>query len=501
MKKYNIPLLLILILVFIFTCSSCGVKKNYKYDKLDKKNVSITEYVGKDYLVEVPKKIGRYNVVQVDDNAFISKKDMIEEIIYPDVEIKTLSSYKGFSKLRKIVLPKLERLEDQMFEECSELREIIIPSTVEFIGKRCFYKCVNLREINIPSSVKTIYEEAFSDCYKLENVCFNEGLENIYNDAFKNTIIDEIIIPSTIKNIINPFTNNYLIEKIDLSFVTALESFRFQNTEGVKEVLIPSYIEVIEDNAFSGCIRLEQFTFPESIKTIGKEAFSDCHKLLSIKVPSTLEDVSWDSFIRCYKMMYIESDINLQVHRALKTATNYTNLHNSLFIDTYNEEDFAKEIEIVTIKDFVFLIKKGFYTGATEPFSIKYFLIDYIGEDSDIKLPPYINDERYTVSSFVFAHNHNIKSIYIPETVIEIDFGAFYDTNLESLSIYSLCDKTNKGNEEIPIILGYYFGTDYYFKQDLYVPSTLKTLEIRDGIVDSDSFYGLNIDNIILGNE
>ena len=58
------------------------------------------------------------------------------------------------------------------FRNCTALREIDIPETVEFIGNQAFRGCEALKTLEIPKSVKAIYPLAFADCMSLESVSF-----------------------------------------------------------------------------------------------------------------------------------------------------------------------------------------------------------------------------------------------------------------------------------------------------------------------------------------
>lgn len=75
-------------------------------------------------------------------------------------------------------------LSDGCFENCESLTSVVLPETLESIGKHAFRDCSALRGIEIPASVKRIGIEAFQGCTALEAVCLSDSLEYIGPGAF-----------------------------------------------------------------------------------------------------------------------------------------------------------------------------------------------------------------------------------------------------------------------------------------------------------------------------
>lgn len=62
--------------------------------------------------------------------------------------------------------------------------EIVIPSTVRWIGQRCFKNCSGITSVIIPNSVRYINEETFSGCTNLTSVTIGSSVSNIKEEAF-----------------------------------------------------------------------------------------------------------------------------------------------------------------------------------------------------------------------------------------------------------------------------------------------------------------------------
>lgn len=100
------------------------------------------------------------------------------------------------------------------FENCVNLRRIVLPSTLQYIGPNAFKNCVNLEEVIFiggGANALVIDENAFAGCISLKTITFQDNLTSIGIDAFKgcNSLTSIYMngdIPPQISN--NPFEFN-----------------------------------------------------------------------------------------------------------------------------------------------------------------------------------------------------------------------------------------------------------------------------------------------------
>ena len=86
-----------------------------------------------------------------------------------------------------------------LFNGCTSLTEIIIPSTITSIGSNAFDGCTSLTEISIPSSVTSVGNNIFNGIKKIN---LSKGMTSIPSNLFNGcTSLTEIILPSTITSI------------------------------------------------------------------------------------------------------------------------------------------------------------------------------------------------------------------------------------------------------------------------------------------------------------
>ena len=108
----------------------------------------------------------------------------LKEVVITDQKIfQNVTFYK--CPAEKIVINGDSLLEgahlgQNVFYECKNLKEIVIPEGITSIGKNCFINCTNLEKITLPSTLKLIETDAFSGCTALKEVKYmGENIENI----------------------------------------------------------------------------------------------------------------------------------------------------------------------------------------------------------------------------------------------------------------------------------------------------------------------------------
>ena len=212
------------------------------------------------------------------------------------------------------------------FAGCTNIKDIKLPETLESIGYMAFGNCTGLESIKIPSKVKTIGQNAFWCCSNLKEINLPEGIENIGSDFIKETKIEKIKIPKSLKSgssalyganelkkvefeegtetIISgicsvDYSENKIEEIIIPDGVTEIESVAFAGCKNIKDIKLPETLESIGYMAFGNCTGLESIKIPSKVKTIGREAFEYCSNLKKIILPESVESIGTDAFSGC----------------------------------------------------------------------------------------------------------------------------------------------------------------------------------------------------------
>ena len=71
-----------------------------------------------------------------------------------NVPVLSRSVFQYCSRLNSVTLPStLTEIWDNAFEQCTGLTEITIPEGVDYIGSKVFAGCENLRSVELPNSL------------------------------------------------------------------------------------------------------------------------------------------------------------------------------------------------------------------------------------------------------------------------------------------------------------------------------------------------------------
>ncbi len=158
----------------------------------------------------------------------------------------------------------------RVFEGCTNLSNITLPSTLHIIGNFSFRNCTSLKEITLPSGVTVIGDRAFYGCTGLTGISLSDGITSIEYGAFYNCeALEEITIPSSVE---------------------AIGDDAFYGCKGLTEVVIPEGVTTIGSNLFNGCTKLKKATIPKSVTKMGSTPFLNCSSLTDIYYTGTMAE-------------------------------------------------------------------------------------------------------------------------------------------------------------------------------------------------------------------
>ena len=199
---------------------------------------------------------------------------------------------------------------------CGESLTPVIPEGVVAIAGGVFRDSM-ITDITLPSTLKDLqiietdddYISPFFGCKQLKEIVLPEGLEEISSYAFNKCYgLETIKIPESVKSIsvgaYSYCTNLSLIE-IPRN-TTKIEAGAFQYCNSITSVIIPNDVTIIENCLFSDCTNLTSITIPNGVTNIGDFAFSGCTKLTSINIPNTVTHIGDFAFSGCELLASIE---------------------------------------------------------------------------------------------------------------------------------------------------------------------------------------------------
>ena len=197
------------------------------------------------------------------------------------------------------------------FLDCTALTSIEIPASVETIEAAAFMRCSKLATVTFEkgSQLKTIggdyssyYYGVFSDCTALKSIEIPASVETIEAAAFKGC--------SSLATV--TFEKGSQLKTIGGGYYSSSYSYyygAFLDCTALTSIEIPASVETIEATAFKGCSSLATVTFEKGsqLKTIGGGyyyhyyygVFSDCTALKSIEIPASVETIEATAFKGC----------------------------------------------------------------------------------------------------------------------------------------------------------------------------------------------------------
>ena len=357
-------------------------------------------------------------------------------------------SYNQSCTIGQLNLPGgLEDIGKGAFEGWKQLSSVTIPASVKHLGSRAFMSCSALVRVNMNAedcqinSKEYEFRIPFNGCTGIEVVTIGEGVKRIPTQCFDGLEnLMKVTISSTVEeigdaspsndnwelNFYGGFSNCTKLKTVEFAENSKLKSIgkgAFQGCDALKEIIIPSSVEIIADYAFEGDYNegsaLEKVTFAEGskLKEIGDCAFGYCTLLTSIELPEGLTTIGDNSFEDCKALskIVIPSSVTSIGSDAFSV---YEGVKRSVYIT-----DLAAwcKIQFGSIKANPTNAWNSGNGGFTDP-------VDF-----------YVNDEKITslvipegvtsISKYAFCYNPAIISLTIPGSVTSIEEGAFVATD------------------------------------------------------------------------
>ena len=257
---------------------------------------------------------------EIGSSAFSSCSNLTGSLLIPEGVKKVGSgAFHSCKALRGTLrLPStLEKIDDSAFAVCNFTCELVLPSSLTYIGEnsfgdcrnlygelhlpdkltylgyRAFYYCMSLTgSLVIPQTIKEIPNQVFYNCESLNGTLqLHDGITSIGSEAFASCgFRGELILPK------------------DLT-VIGDQSFGSCNFSSIPQ--LPNKLEIIGDYAFSHNYLLAgTIKCPESLTSIGSNAFRYC-KLESIVLSKNIESIGNYAFDGCYNIGSIVSESTL----------------------------------------------------------------------------------------------------------------------------------------------------------------------------------------------
>ncbi len=151
---------------------------------------------------------------------------------------------------------------------------------------------MNLSDVSIPESVVVIKNNAFAECSKIRNVTA-PGAETIGNHCFEGCTSIENVTFSTLLNIPSyAFSGCSKLSFAEFPSAQSIGSNAFIGC-AFSSFIVSSSVHKIESYAFSNCKQLESFIIPNNVWSIGSGVFDGCSTLKEVTIGSGIDSLPW----------------------------------------------------------------------------------------------------------------------------------------------------------------------------------------------------------------
>lgn len=272
----------------------------------------------------------------------------------------------GITSIKKIVLPEsMTEIDKQLFMNVQGLEEVVISSKTTTIGESAFEG----------SSVKKVtYSGAAADAEGgLLTTRFPETLTQIGKTAFKNTKLQKVILPATLKN----GTYDESTHKVSGKFAVGSSAFFGSELQSVVIEGSETYIDGgSASGAFGNCEKLTDVQFLADTAFVGAGMFAGCTALQNAVLPknpyfnvsgltSVGKGVANSVFMGCTGLtsVVLSGDIIEIDFDAFKNCTNLTSVTLPEGVVTLGGFDGCEKLQSINIPSTVETIQRDTFSG------------------------------------------------------------------------------------------------------------------------------------------
>lgn len=248
--------------------------------------VTITKYLGNQAQVVIPSEILNRPVVRIATDAFLNCNE-ITSIILPDtLQSIGRNAFRGCSRLTYTLSGNCYYLQSAtddhfalVYGSNSSIASATIHTSTKIIADYAFAGFGALKSIYLPSSIAYIGHQAFYGCYSLVIYCQSEAMPEGWDSSF-NSSCRPVYWNVASEDLYTSNGLKYLL-KNDEAMVT-------ERLTSIKEITIPEKISVndieytvtgIGDYAFYNTSSLVDISLSNSVTHIGSHVFDNCPNL------------------------------------------------------------------------------------------------------------------------------------------------------------------------------------------------------------------------------
>ncbi|MCH5234808.1 MAG: leucine-rich repeat protein [Muribaculaceae bacterium] len=368
------------------------------------------------------------SLIIIHENAFRNCYSLLSLDLPNSINNIKDNAFQGCKELKSVKLPNsLKILCNYVFGDCYSLEDIKLPDTLELLGSQegggaghCFTNCTNLKSIILPNSLRYIGWSVFEGCTSLVSIVIPESVTSIMYSAFNGcSSLVAIKLPNTI---------------------TYLQNWTFGHCTSLETIELPNSLRGM-DAAFEGCTNLSTIILPSSLQEMGS-SFEGCNSISEVFSYAVTPPDCWNG--NAFKGAYLSI---ATLHVPVGTANSYasTSVWQNFGEIIDDLPSVSGNEEIFTNGDFKYKVldknaKTVALTGLGNTKDIEGILIvpsnvSYLNDTytvvsiedyafyglnmSIIEIPSSISN----IGNWALANCNNLTNVKLPDSVLEISSG------------------------------------------------------------------------------
>ena len=261
----------------------------------------------------------RYNT-GLQEMSFEDCTNFVKVLLPSSLDYIGRSTFRNTAIVRFVCPDSVKTIEDSAFAGCSSLKSVTFPDDiVMYLGEGAFRDCISLGAVTLPKSYG-LDAEMFAGCNSLKSITWPKEVPNNYNsdnsisyvvgeDAFKGCkSLESVTFPDDYQIFITSGTFagcSSLKSVISFPHLGVPEA-AFEGCVSLESITCKyGYVSFVEDFAFSGCSSLKTITFSDGLTEVGDYAFYGCSSLKTIMFSDDLTEVGDYAFYGCSSLKTI----------------------------------------------------------------------------------------------------------------------------------------------------------------------------------------------------
>ena len=514
--------------------SSVMENEVYQYAVLSSGKIAILKYLGTDTVLDLTKVDLGGEIIIIGGGAF--KESSVQSIVLPQSLTAIQAEAFAHSRITGITIPANVTFIGREAFAYTDLSAVIFGENakIDVIEQYAFEGTQNLTAVTLPASLTKLGTGVFLDS-GLQSVVFEQDirLEEIPQKAFANTKLTAVTLPDSVTLVNhNAFHNVQTLKQVHFGDKEGIRlmSNAFYNT-GLEALHIPANVTYIGEYCFIALDQLTAYTVDENnpnYKAVDGLLLSKSGRKLiavpagrtgSLTVPASVEEIGYGAFeeSKLSEVLFHE-DANILTfgYRAFFKAENITTITIPKSVVSIDYYAFAY---CENLKEVVFAEGnqlKGIYEGAfcgdinLESITVPDTIVEisefaFYGCSKITQIPVADTQNLKGIYDYAFAYTGIGGKVVMPETLLDIGDYTFLGTKLESVTIpdankkdlvigigaFESCNSLTEitlpflgasyEDEQISW-LGYIFGAGSYEGNGAYVPESLKTVTLTEGV-------------------